>query len=57
MWDQLNKMSAYQRHGGNVLLGLQNFAVRYNKVVQKFAEGLRKCSNAFEKDMFAPFGS
>ena len=35
-----------------MILGLQNFAIGYNKLVKKFAEGLSRCSSNFEKDMF-----
>ena len=35
-----------------MVLGLQNFAIGYNKLVKKFAEGLMKYTSEFEKDMF-----
>ena len=35
-----------------MVLGLQNFAIGYNKLVKKFAEGLHKYSSEFERDMF-----
>ena len=35
-----------------MVLGLQNFAISYNKIVKKFFEGLSKCTSNFEKDMF-----
>ena len=52
MWDQLGRISQYQKHGTSLLIGLQNFAIGYNKLIKKFSEGLRKCSSNFEKDMF-----
>ena len=38
-------------------MGLQNFAISYNKLIKKFAEGLKKCSTNFEKDMFSSMRS
>ena len=52
LWDQLDRVQAYQRNGSSMVLGLQNFAISYNKIVKKFAEGLTKCTSNFEKDMF-----
>ena len=45
-------MSAYQRHGSAMILGLQNFAISYNKLLKKFSEGLTKATANFERDMF-----
>ena len=52
LWDQLDRVQAYQRNGSSMVLGLQNFAISYNKIVKKFSEGLSKCTSNFEKDMF-----
>ena len=52
LWDNLDRVSAYHKHGSSMVLGLQNFAIGYNKLVKKFAEGLNKYSSEFEKDMF-----
>ena len=52
LWDNLDRVSAYHKHGSSMVLGLQNFAIGYNKLVKKFAEGLTKYSSEFEKDMF-----
>jgi len=35
-----------------MVLGLQNFAIGYNRLVKQFAEGLNKYTNEFERDMF-----
>lgn len=52
LWDQLDRITAYHKHGSSMVLGLQNFAIGYNKLVKNFAEGLNKYTNDFEKDMF-----
>ena len=52
LWDQLDRITAYHKHGSSMVLGLQNFAIGYNKLVKNFAEGLIKYTNDFEKDMF-----
>ena len=52
LWDQLDRVTAYHKHGSSIVLGLQNFAIGYNKLIKKFAEGLNKYTNEFEKDMF-----
>ena len=57
MWDQLGRISQYQKHGTSLLIGLQNFAIGYNKLIKKFSEGLRRCSTNFEKDMFSSMRS
>jgi len=35
-----------------MILGLQNFAISYNKLLKKFSEGLTKATANFERDMF-----
>ena len=52
LWDQLDRVAAYHKHGSSMVLGLQNFAIGYNKLVKKFAEGLNMYTNEFERDMF-----
>ena len=38
-------------------MGLSNFAVGYNKLIKKFADGLKRCTTTFEKDMFSSMRS
>ena len=38
-------------------MGLQNFGIGYNKLIKKFAEGLKRCSTTFERDMFSSMRS
>ena len=52
LWDQLDRVVAYQKCGSSMVLGLQNFTISYNKLIKKFAEGLRQTASSFEKDMF-----
>ena len=35
-----------------MVLGLQNFAISYNKLVKKFSEGMSRATANFERDMF-----
>ena len=35
-----------------MVLGLQNFAISYNKLVKKFSEGMARATANFERDMF-----
>ena len=51
LWDKLDRVVAYQKHGSSMVLGLQNLAIGYNKLIKQFATGLRKCTSDFEKDM------
>ena len=52
LWDQLERVAAYQKHGASMVSGLQNFAHTYGKLIRQFSDGLRKCASNFEKDMF-----
>ena len=52
MWDQLDRVAAYQKSGSSMVLGLQTFASGYKTLVKQFADGLTKCALNFEKDMF-----
>ena len=52
LWDKLDRVAAYQKHGSSMVLGLQTFASSYKKLVKQFADGLTKCASNFEKDMF-----
>lgn len=53
LWDQLDRVAAYQKHGSSMLTGLKTFASGYNKLVKAFSEGLAKCTEQLEKDMFS----
>ena len=52
LWDRLDRVAAYQKHGSSMVLGLQTFANGYKKLVKQFADGLTKCTSQFENDMF-----
>ena len=51
LWDRLDKISAFHKHGSKVLTALQSFSTSYIGLVKKFSEGLQKCSAQFEKDV------
>jgi hypothetical protein len=51
LWDQLPEIQAFHKQGVQMVAGLSSFAHSYHKVLKKFSNGLRKCSENLEKDI------